>query len=772
MFSWYHALIVLIPLFSVCAFAVHCRKYVRGVADFLAAGRCAGRYLLRSGSMMANMSAVTLISYSEIHCANGWMYAFWNNALVPISILMTYYGWISYRFRETRAMSAGQFFEMRYSRGFRRLAAVVRGSADLLSNCIGPAVAVRFLIYLLGLPFRFTLLGHEFHTFPFLLAACLALALLMILAGGRVSLLVTDSIQGLISYPIFVVLVVFVLSHFSFWDEIAPVLGDRAPGESFINPYDIQNLRDFNFFGLIVALMHRLLGGAWIGNGYGTVARSAHESKMAGIVGFFGSGMSGQVPVVLAMVVLAVMCHANHAKTATEVRRDLSARVVEELVEERNECAAAAVRAAVAEVPEQRHVIGVDAPLSQKNNLETPTLEAAHGALLATLPETEANAAYQGFRTTYRQQTLPLVLRHVAPAWILSLLVLLVLLLVVSTDDTRIFDTTTTWMQDFILPFFRRPPSPRFHLAMFKGLAIAIGVLFWCGSSFFAQLDYISMFVTIFTSLWVAGAGAVVTLGLYWRRGTTAGAYAAIISGGGISLAAILIQRNWASAVYPWLAAHGWEAGVRHLLEVASSPFVPWIDWRVTDALWPVKFPVNSIEISFIAGMTAFLLYVVISLLTCREPFDLDAMLHRKHCVEVEKESATESARPCRRGGPTFARRMLNSLVGITPEFTRGDRIIAWLGFFKHMVWEWIVAFLLCSIAARVFHWGVREWATRCFIVVLVVPITINVVTTVWFTWGTIRDLKRLFHDLAARRRNDLDNGMVEGHVSLADKVD
>ena len=769
MFSWYHALIVLVPLLSVCGFAVHCRKYVRGVADFLAAGRCAGRYLLRSGSMMANMSAVTLISYSEIHCANGWMYAFWNNALVPISILMTFYGWINYRFRETRAMSAGQFFEMRYSRGFRRLAAVVRGSADMLSNCIGPAVAVRFLIYLLGLPFRFSLFGHEFRTFPFLLAACLALALLMILAGGRVSLLVTDSIQGLISYPIFVVMVVFVLSHFSFWDEIAPVLGDRVPGESFINPYDIKNLRDFNFFGLVVALMHRLLGGAWIGNGYGTVARSAHESKMSGIVGLFGSGMSALVPVVLAMVVLAVMCHANYAKTAHEVRCDLSARVAEELVAD--DGVATALREAVAAVPEQRHEIGVDPPLSQKNNLETPTLEAAHGALLATLPEAEANAAYQGFRTTYRQQTLPLVLRHVAPPWILSLLVLLVLLLVVSTDDTRIFDTTTTWMQDFILPFFQRPPSPRFHLAMFKGLAVAIGVLFWCGSSFFAQLDYISMFVTIFTSLWVAGAGAVVTLGLYWRRGTTAGAYAAIISGGGISLAAILIQRNWASAVYPWLAAHGWEAGIRHLLEVASSPFVPWIDWRVTDALWPVKFPVNSIEISFIAGMTAFLLYVVISLLTCREPFDLDAMLHRKHCVEVEKESATESARHCRRGGPTFARRMLNSLVGITPEFTRGDRIIAWAGFFKHMVWDWVVAFLLCSIAAKVFHWGVREWAMRCFVVVLVLPIAINIVTTVWFACGTVRDLKRLFHDLAARRRNDLDNGMVEGHVSLADKA-
>jgi hypothetical protein len=354
-------------------------------------------------------------------------------------------------------------------------------------------------------------------------------------------------------------------------------------------------------------------------------------------------------------------------------------------------------------------------------------------------------------------------LRHVAPPWILALLILLVLLLVVSTDDTRIFDTTTTWMQDFILPFFKKPPSPRFHLAMFKGLAVTIGVLFWCGSSFFAQLDYISMFVTIFTSLWVAGAGAVVTLGLYWRRGTTAGAYAAIISGGGLSLAAILIQRNWASAVYPWLSALGWEAGVRHFLEVVSHPFNPWIDWAVSDALWPVKFPINSIEISFIAGVTAAILYVVISLLTCKEPFNLERMLHRGKWSDGAQDGGA-TARPARKS-------ILGHLVGITPEFTRGDRIIAWAGFFKHMVIDWLVFFLLFSLAAKFFNWGVREWTIRGFIVWLAYPITLNICTTVWFTWGTVVDLKRLFRDLAARRRNDLDNGMVEGHVSLADKA-
>ena len=785
MFSWYHWLIVLVPLSAVCFYAARCRRYVRGVADFLAAGRCAGRYLVRSGMTMANVSAVSYIAYTEIHCANGWMYAFWNNALVPISILMTYYGWISYRFRETRAMSAGQFFEMRYSRGFRRLAAIVRGSADLLSNCIGPAVAVRFLVYLLGIPHKMAVFGTEVRTFPFLIALCLGLALLMLLTGGRISLLVTDAVQGLISYPIFVVLVFFAISRFSFWDEIAPILGDRVPGESFINPYDIQNLRDFNFFGLVVALLNQLLGGAWIGNGYATVARSAHEGRMANILGSLGSGMVGTVPLVFAMMVLAVMVHANHAATAAEIRSDLSSRVAEELVADPS--AAAAVREAVAAVPPQIHRIGVDEPLSQGNNLETPTLEAAHGALLATLPEAEANALYQGFRTTYRQQTLPLVLRHVAPPWILALIVLLFLLLVVSSDDTRIFDTTATWMQDFILPFFRLPPPPRLHLALFKGLALLVGVFFWCGANFFAQLDYINMFVTIFTSLWVAGAGVVVTLGLYWRRGTTAGAYAAILSGGGISLASILVQRNWASSVYPWLAAHGWEAGVRHALEALSRPFNPWIDWAVSDALWPVKFPVNSLEISFIAGLSAAILYVAVSLLTCREPFNLERMLHRGKWADNAADAAKgdnsvtadkgrtslppQAARHSHAERRSFARRMLEHLVGITPEFTREDRIIAKIGFFKTIVFDWVVAFLICSIAARAYHWGVREWALRGFVVWLAVPIVVNFATTVWYTWGTVRDLRRLFRDLESRRRDTLDNGMVEGHVSLADKA-
>ena len=43
----------------------------------------------------------------------------------------------------------------------------------------------------------------------------------------------------------------------------------------------------------------------------------------------------------------------------------------------------------------------------------------------------------------------------------------------------------------------------------------------------------------------------------------------------------------------------------------------------------------------------------------------------------------------------------------------------------------------------------------------------------VWVGVGGVRDLFRLFRDLESRTSvNDLDNGVVEGHISLADKVE
>jgi Na+/proline symporter len=765
-------LIVAIPFLFVCGIALHCRRYVRSVADFLVAGRCAGRYVMQSGSIMGPLSVMTLVAQAEIQTQVGYGVKFWEEILVPLGVVMGLFGWIGYRFRETRAMSAGQFLEMRYSRPLRRFASVLRGVGEMLSVCIGPAIAARFFIYLLGLPHRFAVLGRTVETFPVLLAALIAVSLAMIFAGGRISLLVTDAVQALLSLPLVILLCGFVLWRFSWADEIAPIMADHAAGESFLDPFDVSAVRDFNLFVLFVVVFQRFFGGFWIGNNYGTVARSPHEGKMSGIISNFSAAVLWMLPVFCVLMVIGTMNHADFAKEARETRLELASRITDEI------CADAAlsgtVRGHLSELPGDPHRPGIDPPLSRQQNPDTPYLAAAQETFRGELGRTEGDAAYGKFRALWTQLTLPLVLRRILPRWLLSLVVLLGLLMVLSTDDTRIFDLASTWTQDFVLTFFKTPPSPRTHLRLFKAVACLVGACFWAGSCFLSQLDYISMFVSIAAAIWTAGAGAVVTFGLYWRRGTTAGAWTALITGGGLSALGMTIQRGWASTVYPFLSAHGWDAAVRRALEAASAPFVPWIDWRVPDALWPVKFPINSGEIYFIAAASAVLLYVVVSLLTCRKPFDMEQMLHRGAAAkpprsdeirvtsDERRETKNENSLVTRHSSlVTVAKRLMAQLVNITPDYTRGDRIVTWIVFGYSIVYKFLIAFVLAAVLSRAMHWGAGEWGNYFFVVSVIVPAAVGLVTVVWFGIGTVRDLRRLFRDLETRVRDDADNGFV-----------
>ena len=48
------------------------------------------------------------------------------------------------------------------------------------------------------------------------------------------------------------------------------------------------------------------------------------------------------------------------------------------------------------------------------------------------------------------------------------------------------------------------------------------------------------------------------------------------------------------------------------------------------------------------------------------------------------------------------------------------------------------------------------------FVTMIVVPFAVGLVTTVWFSAGGIIDLRHLFHDLEARKRDYSDDGRVE----------
>jgi SSS family solute:Na+ symporter len=72
---------------------------------------------------------------------------------------------------------------------------------------------------------------------------------------------------------------------------------------------------------------------------------------------------------------------------------------------------------------------------------------------------------------------------------------------------------------------------------------LGVGVLAFAFGFLFRQTEYLHMFFVISFAIFTSGAGAVVIGGLYWKRGTTGGAWAAIVTGAVLSVGAVVLRQ-------------------------------------------------------------------------------------------------------------------------------------------------------------------------------------------------------------------------------------
>jgi SSS family solute:Na+ symporter len=751
-------LIVIVPVTVVLGIGFYSRRYIRGIADFLAAGRVCGRYVICVGDMANSLSIIGLVAFIEIHYKTGFALGFWGNIIGPLSIFLALSGFCVYRFRETKAMSLGQFLEMRYNRSFRIFASSLRSLSEMLANMIMPAIAARFFIYFLDLPHTLHIGSLSIPTFMLIIIICLIVAIGLICMGGTLAIIVTDSIQGMFCFPLIVTFVIFILCKFSWSNEIIPVMMDRVQGESFLNPYDISKLRDFNLFFLVVTVFTLILHRAsWLGAGSNGAAKNPHEQKMAGILGTWRYSMIMIFYVLLAVTIITLLNHRNWAPQAKNIRDSISSHISKDLIPD--EANRKEFNAQISVIPAQYHRIGVDKPLSQKANLDTPTLETAHKTLKKFNGAAEGNAKFQQYRTLFHQMMLGRSMRQMLPPVMLGLFCLLMVLAMISTDDSRIYSATITLTQDVVMPLRKNPFTPKQHILVLRIVAICIGIFFFCGSYFMAQLDYIQLFVTLMCSMWLGGCGPVMIFGLYSRFGTTAGAFTSLIVGMVMSGGGILIKRSWADVVYPWLDQMNLVDPVGNFLSVISRPFNPYVIWEMN----PVKFPINSYELYFITMLITLFLYCAVSYFTMKKPFNLDRMLHRgKYNLDHDKKEAFNWS----------FRTIFSKLLGITKEYTTGDKVITWSLFLFSIVWSFLITFVGVIIWNAFTPWPIQWWGKYFFIVYLVVPGIMAAISAIWFGIGGCIDLFRMFRDLKARVDNPLDDGWVEGHVSLADKAE
>lgn len=642
-------LLICLPLVGLLFVAIHTKRYMRGVADFLSGGRLAGRYLLAVAKGEQGVGAVVFVALFEMISKSGFILSWWGWLSIPVGLVVGISGWVIYRFRETRALTLAQFFEIRYSKSFRVFTGFLGFAAGMANFGIIPVVGARFMTYFLGLPQTLPIFGWAIPTHILLMALLLGITLSLTLSGGLITLMITNCLEGMTSMVLFLVIIASLLMMFS-WGEISQVLTARPPGESLLNPFDSMGLKDFNIWFVLMGIwggIYRTM--AWQNQGaYTTAAITAHESRMGGIMASWKGLGNGAVITLLAVCAMTYLAHPDFAVGAATVKTE------------------------VAQIADAQ--------------LQT-------------------------------QMVMPITVVHMLPTGIKGLLCIILLMGVFGGDGTHILSWGSLFIQDVVVPLRKKPFTPKEHIRLLRWSMVGVALFTFAFGCLFKQTEYVIMWWAVTEAIYVGGAGAAIIGGLYWKKGTTAGAWAGLLTGSSLVVGGILARQIWGDS-----------------------------------------FPLNGMQISFFGSILACVVYVAVSLMTCRADFNMDRMLHRgAYAVESEKKFETKS-----KTRVTWGR-----LIGLDEHFTFGDKLLAGGLFGWSMIWFGV--FIVGTTWNLISPWPTEVWSRFWFIVGIGIPIFFAAVTAVWFTWGGIRDMRLFFRRLKEERVDTLDNGMVVNHHNLGE---
>ena len=682
-------LIVALPLALVLLVSAKTRKYTRSVADFMSASRVAGRYLVATSTGESAYGATSVIGQFELFFYSGFTLQWWLTANNAVWLFIVLSGFIVYRYRESRAMTLAQFFEIRYSKAFRIFAGALAYLSGILTYGIYPAVGARFFIYFCHLPTSFHLFHTEFSTFmPVMLALILPGTILTAL-GGQLTLMVLDCVEGVISL-IFRTAIAISLVYIFAWSNVAQSLTMAPPGQSLVNPFDTARVPEFNFWYEAILIFVNAYGWqAWqAGHGFRSAATSAHEQKMGSILAPWRNEARTLVLYVLGACAFCFLHHPIYAAGAAQVQNTL-------------------------------------------NSVGNPQLQ--------------------------KQLQIPVALGMMLPPVIKGMFASTMLFALIATDCTMMHSWGTILVQDIVVPLRKRQMSTGRHLLMLRLSVIVVALFAFLFSALVKQSDFILMFFAYMMSIFTSGAGSAIIGGFYWKRGTTAGAWGAMLTGSLLSFAGFVVNRTWAASLYPWMShsAPSLLHGLKWFFEEVLDRHIPSLNWTVG----PGQTPINGQWVWGLASIAAIVAYITLSLITCKEPFNLERMLHRGK-YSKDAAHAAMSAKP--------RKFTWSGLIGITPEYTRGDKAIS-LSLFGFRI-SWLVIFIVVTVWNVCWHpWSTARWINFWYYSTILFPFLIAAVMTVWFTWGGVHDLRNLFKILHTVERNALDDGTVVGNRNLDD---
>jgi SSS family solute:Na+ symporter len=187
--------IVAIYLLAAVVIGVLVNRYIHSVSDYMVGGRATGAALNVATYIGTGLGLVTLMYASIDAFHNGFAYVILALIGAAVGIFLGSTGFVIGRLRDLKLTTIPEYFERRFDRRTRITAGVICASAGILNMGLFPKMGATFITYATGLG---TVDGDQIVTINIITSILIVLVLVYTIAGGMVSVIVTDYLQFIV----------------------------------------------------------------------------------------------------------------------------------------------------------------------------------------------------------------------------------------------------------------------------------------------------------------------------------------------------------------------------------------------------------------------------------------------------------------------------------------------------------------------------------------------------------------------------------------------
>jgi len=202
------------------------KKYVKGIDNFLVAGRSMGYHLGLLSLMCTEIGMITYVYYAELGFKAGLAALIVAFPPVVAYIFLGRTGFIIKPLLEMKISTIPEFFSRKYSKGVRFYIGIIMAVGGILNFGVFPGVEANFINIVTGIPKDYLLVT---------MVVMLTLVLIYTVAGGMVAVIVTNYIQYiLLSFGMIFITVygIYIIG----WGNIVTSVTEQL-GEKGLNPF-------------------------------------------------------------------------------------------------------------------------------------------------------------------------------------------------------------------------------------------------------------------------------------------------------------------------------------------------------------------------------------------------------------------------------------------------------------------------------------------------------------------------------------------------------